>query len=78
MVWARAVEEDLEVFYADQPRAAAVVWLLSASMIQPSAGVFGPRSTRELRLLCHSLDPPIQGMVAQVMDVLAQGVKAPE
>ena len=76
MAW--AVEGGLESLFAGQPRAAAVVWLPSVCMIQPSARDLGPRTMRELCSLYHSPGLLTQGMVAVAMVALAQRVKALE
>ena len=77
-VMTEAVGERLESFSAGQPRAVAVAWLLTVYLNQHSAKDLGPRTMRELRTLCHTLDLLIQGKVAEAMDVLAQRVKALE
>ena len=77
-VLAWAVEEGLAIPSAGQPRAAGVVWLPSVCLTQPSARGLGPRATRELCSLCHSLGLLFQGMVAVTMVALAQRVKASE
>ena len=77
-VMTEAVGERLEGFSAAQPRAVAVAWLLTVYLNQHSAKDLGPRTMRELRTLCHTLDLLVQGKVAEAMDVLAQRVKALE
>ena len=77
-IMAEAVGERLESFSAGQPRAVAVAWLLTAYLNQHSAKGLGPRTMRELRTLCHTLDLLVQGKVAEAMDVVARRVKALE
>ena len=77
-VMTEAVGERLEGFSAAQPRAVAVAWLLTVYLNQHSAKDLGPRTMRELRTLCHTLDLLIQGKLAEAMGVLAQRVKALE
>ena len=68
-------EEGPVVFFAAQPRAAAVSRALSRNVIPPSARDLGLGSMRELHPRCRLFDLTGQGMVAVAMDVLAQRVK---
>lgn len=48
--------ERLECLSASQPWAVAVAWLLTVYVNQYSPKRLGPRTMRELRALCHTLD----------------------